>query len=115
MADGVFVVPTEAELSNYFGSEPVSRSVADGYWCYEIEDARGVLLRFSFNVFERSVQTTLAVGRSNLTTVVCEGADSLRIDGPSLRCAFSTAGTAATLVLRVNDGILVDWASLRSS
>ena len=40
----------------------------DGYGCYEISDERGVTLRFSFHLFERSVQTVLSVTWSSLRT-----------------------------------------------
>jgi hypothetical protein len=109
-----FSVPDEIDLLEFFGAEPVERSVDDGYWCYEVTDARDVRLRFSFNVFERSVQTTLAVAGSSLVTVSHEGACTMRLSESSLTCRFSYVGADATLVLRIAPDINVNWASLRN-
>lgn len=113
MANEAFSVPDEVELLEFFGAEPVERSVDDGYWCYEVVDARNVKLRFSFNIFEQSVQTTLQVADSPLITVVHEGARAMKVAKQSLTCSFSYAGSAATLVLRVAGTISLEWASLR--
>jgi hypothetical protein len=56
-----FVVPDEMELVAFFGTDPVERVVEDGYWCYEVSDNRGVTLRFSFDLFEQSVQTAISI------------------------------------------------------
>ena len=60
-------VPGVAELTEFFGSEPVEHSAEDGYWCYEFTDELGIQVRLSFNIFERSLQTTLyfLTGASN--------------------------------------------------
>jgi hypothetical protein len=110
-----FAVPDEIELLEFFGVEPVERSIDDGYWCYEIVDARGVQLRFSFNIFERSVQTTLTLTGTPLATMVHEGAQSMTISGHTLTCRFSYQGGRATLVLRFNGSICLEWSSLRSA
>jgi hypothetical protein len=115
MADDAFSVPDELELVEFFGAEPVERSVEDGYWCYEVVDARGVRLRFSFNIFEQSVQTTLKVANSPLVTVVHEGARVMKIEDRSLTCRFGYVGSTATLVLRVVGAIRLEWASLRKA
>jgi hypothetical protein len=113
MADEAFSIPDEVELLEFFGAEPVERSVDEGYWCYEIVDARNVKLRFSFNIFEQSIQTTLQVADSPLITVVHEGARSMKVVAQSLICGFSCPGSATTLVLRVAGSISLEWSSLR--
>ncbi|MBK9261883.1 MAG: hypothetical protein IPM54_19025 [Polyangiaceae bacterium] len=113
MVGEAFSVPDEIELLELFGTEPIERSVDDGYWCYEVVDARNVRLRFSFNIFEQSVQTTLQVADLPLITVVHEGARAMKIADKSLTCTFSYAGSAATLVLRVAESIRLEWTSLR--
>ncbi|MEZ4234251.1 MAG: hypothetical protein R3B89_34065 [Polyangiaceae bacterium] len=115
MADDAFLVPDEFELVEFFGAEPVERSVDDGYWCYEMVDARNVRLRFSFNIFEQSVQTALQVANSPLVTLVHEGARAMKIEDQSLTCSFSYVGSTATLVLRVAGAISLEWASLRKA
>jgi hypothetical protein len=72
------LVPDEFALVGFFGAEPVERSVDHGYWCYEMVDARNIRLRFSFDIFEQSVQTALQVADSPLVTIVHEGAGAIR-------------------------------------
>lgn len=115
MGNDVFSIPDEIELLEFFWAEPVERSVEDGYWCYEVKDRRGVKLRFSFNLFERSVQTALQVMDSPLITVAHEGATSMVISGQTMTCRFSYAGSDARLVLRLGDSIHLEWSSLRMS
>lgn len=102
-----FLVPDEVELLEFFCTEPVECSVDDGYWCYEIVDARDVRLRFSFNIFEQWVRTELHVANSPLITVVHEGARAMKVENQALTCNFSYIGGTATLVLRVAEGISV--------
>ena len=52
-------IPTELEFLEFFGAEPIETRGTDGFWCYEVTDRNRVTLRLSFNVLERSVQTTL--------------------------------------------------------
>lgn len=110
-----FTVPDEVDLLAFFGGEPVERSVDDGYWCYEVADSRNVVLRLSFNLFERSVQTTLVVGGMALATVVHEGAQNMALSGQTLTCRFSYVGARTTLVVRLVDAINVEWSSLRTA
>ena len=113
MAYETFLVPDELELLEFFGAEPVARSVDDGYWCYEMVDDRDVRLRFSFNIFDQSVQTTLQVANLPLLTVVHEGAQVIMIEDQLLTCSFSYAGSTSSLALRIAGGIRLEWASLR--
>lgn len=115
MTNQAFTVPDEIELLEFFGAEPVERSVDDGYWCYEVSDARDVRLRLSFNVFEQSVQTSIEVAKSPLITVAHEGAREMKVSGQALTCRFSYAGGEATLVVRVTGSINVEWSSLRAA
>ncbi len=115
MGNDIFSIPDELELLEFFSSDPVERSLEDGDWCYEVTDRRGVRLRFSFNLFERSVQTTLQVMDSPLITVVHEGAISMAVSGKVMTCHFSSAGSDARLVLRLGDSIHLEWSNLRRS
>lgn len=114
MPDQAFSVPNERELVEFFGAEPLDRSVDDGYWCYEVVDGRGVRLRFSFNIFEQSVQTALQVADSSVAVVAHEGARTMTIEDGSLTCRFSYEGGTTTLVVQVAGAISMDWASLRA-
>lgn len=110
-----FNVPDKINLLDYFAKEPVECDVENGYWCYEVTDEYGVSLRFSFDVFERSVQTVLSANAVQVATVSHEGASSMIIDGKVLTCQFSYKGSSAKLTLRVRDRISVEWSSIRSS
>ncbi|MEQ1737161.1 MAG: hypothetical protein ABL886_12255 [Rhodoglobus sp.] len=114
MTSEAFAIPDEVELFEFFGADPVERSVDDGYWCYEVVDARNIRLRFSFNLFEQSVQTTLQAAGTPLVTVVHEGAQTMWVSEQTLTCRFSYAGAQATLVLRLVDSIKLEWSSLRT-
>jgi len=109
-----FSVPDEVELLDFFGTEAVERSVEDGYWCYEASDGGGVTLRFSFHLFDRSVQTAIRVKGIEIATVSHEGAREMAVDGTLLRCRFSYQGAEGKLVLSVTDSIKIEWWSLRA-
>lgn len=114
MSNDVFSIPDELELLEFFWAEPVERSVEDGYWCYEVTDRRGVKLRFSFNLFERSVQTALQVMDSPLITVAHEGAITMTVSGRMLTCHFSSGRSDTRLVMRLGDSINLEWSSLQT-
>jgi hypothetical protein len=109
-----FLVPDQVELLEFFGSGPVTQVVEDGYWCYEISDTRGLVLRLSFNLHERSVQTVLSLRGSNIATVSHEGADRMLLRDGKLRCEFSSGSEKTTLTLETGRSISVTWSSLRT-
>lgn len=116
MSDDVrqFDVPDEIELLQFFGVEPAERSVEDGYWCYEVADERGVRLRLSFNMLERSVQTALSLGSTPLAMVSHEGAVRLHVDAATLRCEFISREWMTALALVVRPTIELEWSTLRT-
>lgn len=109
-----FSVPDELDLVEFFGAEPIERSVEDGYWCYVTTDSREVRLRFSFNIFERSVQTELALGGGPVTTVSHEGATNLRREGSTLYCDFLGSDWRASLTIVVGAVLHAEWSTLRT-
>lgn len=104
----------EVELLEFFGVEPVARKPENGYWCYEVSDVRGVTLRFSFHLFERSVRTVLSLGGTQIATVSHEGADRMLVREGKLRCELSTAGEKTTLTIETGRTLSVAWSSLRT-
>jgi hypothetical protein len=106
-------VPHIAELTEFFGAEPVEQSIDDGYWCYEVADQRGIALRFSLNIYEHSVQTTLSLSGERLTTVSHEFADNIRFREGALYCEFSTRSSSTSLTVDLRKGVSVVWATLR--
>jgi len=111
---GEFRALDEVELLEFFGVEPVAHAVEDGYWCYEVLDERGVTLRFSFNLYERSVQTVLSLGGSPIATVSHEGAVRMVVREGKLQCEFSTNGERTTLTVEIGASLCVRWSSLRT-
>ena len=109
-----FQVLDEAELTDFFSVGPLDRTVEDGYWCYEVSDERGVKLRFSFNIYEMSVQTALSVGGAAAATVSHEGAERMLVRDGKLRCEFSTGGDRTTLTLECDRTLSVVWSTLRT-
>jgi hypothetical protein len=107
-------MPDVAEITEFFAAEPIEQSIDDGYWCYEVVDQRGVTLRFSFNCYERSVQTTLSSLGQRLAEVSHELADSLVIRQGLLRCEFSTRNSKTSLTVDLREGISVVWATIRT-
>jgi hypothetical protein len=114
MEDATFVVPDEIEMLEFFGGEAIEREIDDGYWCYAARDGRGLELRFSFNLYERSVQTELRFMGDAITTVSHEGAVRMHRDGSVLRCDFRTTGTKASLAIELAEPLRVQWATLRA-
>lgn len=107
-----FKVPDESDLIEFFRSEPVDKAAEDGYWCYELTDARGVKLRFSFSVYERSVQTVLSLEGEKIETVSHESAERLTIADGILRCEFLLPTARTILVIDVRNQLSVTWANL---
>lgn len=110
----LFMAPEEFELIEFFGTEPIERNVEDGYWRYDVTDRRGVMLRFSFDVHERSIQTSLLVADSVISEVSHEGAERIRIESNKLDCEFLFKGGRTKLEVHVSDRISVKWATLRT-
>jgi hypothetical protein len=108
-----FEIPSEADLTDFFGAGPTDRSVDDGYWCYDITDHSGVALRFSFNLYERSVQTVLNVAGTAIATVSHESAERVVIRDRMLRCEFSGSASRTTLIVKLAERISVTWTTLR--
>ena len=110
-----FCVPDESELMGFFGREPVERAVEDGYWCYEVPGPGATSLRFSFHVYERSVQTAIRAGAAPVATVSQEMATLLRVDGSNLRCDFDSVDSQTTLVVHGGEDYSVVWSTLRTA
>jgi len=108
-------VPDELELLEFFGAEPIVRSLEDGYWCYEATDSRGVRMRFSFNIFDRSVQTELSVAGAPVATVSHEGATRLRREGSTLCCDFLGEDWKGSLTVVVGALLHAEWSMLRTT
>ena len=114
MTSPSFQMPNEHDLVEFFCSEPLERSIEDGYWCYEVAGLHGTSLRFSLNVYERSVQTVVQVGSISLATVSHEMATRLTLDGSDLRCEFLATDCCTTLTIHAAEGYRCVWSTLQT-
>jgi hypothetical protein len=118
LSTAVFTHPSQAELTEFFGVEPIDAAPEDGYWAYEARDGAGVAVRFSFAAHERSVQVVLSAHGRELATVSQEGARSVRVgeagDAEMLVCEFGWQGASAVLRLSVRPAVAIRWATLRT-
>ena len=107
-----FELPEPLGLLAFFGAEPTAQG--DGFSAYETEDESGARLRFSFDVFERSIQTALSVGGVSVATVSREGARRLWIDADGLHANFHETGFRTELHVRLTPTVQVLWSSIRT-
>jgi len=118
MVVGTMSVPDETELLDFFESEPVDVCPDDGFWCYEVKDTQGLLLRFSFNTIEGSAQTVVIVNGVTVSSVCHEGATSMRLsstgDKRLLLVEFKEPTHQTTLKLSWQGGVSCIWSSLRT-
>ncbi len=115
MMNGPMQTPDELDLLEFFESEPVECTPTDGYWCYQVTDQRGVTLRFSFDKYQRSVQTVVSAGGTPVATVVQEGAELMRVAGDQLTCDFAYRGGKATLAVTLGAALSIHWSSLQTA
>lgn len=105
-----FSVPDDLELLEFFGSAPTLRD--DGLHVYEMRGSQGVVLRFSFDVFERSIQTRLSVN-DEVQSVVCqENALRMWIDKAGLHADFVPSTTRTRLLIVSVPNLQVQWSTL---
>ncbi len=120
MSTGFTDAPTETEFLAAFGVDPMEAAPQDGFWCYSFESAGGEVVRFSFDVHQRSVQTELESNGRVVCTVVHENADHIRIiegaDQASIMVEFANAPDECRtqLRLRVFPDLEISWSSLRA-
>ena len=112
----IMEVPEETDLLAFFEGDAVEARPSDGYWCYEVCDDDAIELRFSFNTFERSVQTVVQRKGSILCSVSHENATAIRLEGGEkgqrLTVDFQGEGSVGRLSLCWKDGVRCDWWDL---
>ena len=108
------IVPDESELVEFFGAEPIEKAVEDGYWCYEVSSTPDVLMRFSFNLYERSVQVELRTRNNVIATISHERATNICIDDKMLTCAFEGTNDTSKLTVNSEQAFRVNWSTLQT-
>lgn len=108
--------PEELDMLQAFSLGAKNSEPEDGYWCYEFVDDFGVKLKFSFDVFEGSIQTVLSFQDRVVQIVLIEGQGNLRLerrqDNYILLGHLLTRDTTNFLEIQVKPKILVKWSSL---
>jgi hypothetical protein len=105
-----FIVPDEVELLEFFGCEPVEKR--PGFAMYKVSDDRGVELRFSYDLYQRSVETVVSVASELAAKVTHEMAGRMIIRDGRLLCELIADGAATTLVVDVSPRVRVVWTTL---
>lgn len=82
MSNQFFSVPDEETPVELFGITPIISRPEDAIWHYQVIDMQSIILNLSFNIFERSLQTTIHYHEDQLVTIVQEGAVSLKPISP---------------------------------
>lgn len=72
-------IPSEIEFLEFFESEPLESAPKDGWWCYQVEN-NSIGVRFSFNIFEKSVQTVLLYKNKEISTVSFEDCIQIKLE-----------------------------------
>ena len=106
-------IPEIDEFTVFFGTDPLAVAMEDGYCCYEVTDERGFTLRFSFNLFEQSVQTQLSFANHIIASVSHEFANSIQIVEGTLHCEFSSRDSKTNLTVGVGREVSLDWRTVR--
>lgn len=106
-----FEFPEPLVFLEFFGVEPTE--TGERCWLYERRDESGNTLRFSFDAFERSVQTDLIAATGTRCVTSHELASRIEIGGDELRVSFDRRGATTRLRLRVSPTIEVAWSTLR--
>lgn len=109
-----FQLPEVGDLEAFFRVEPCECSLEDGYWAFEVLCDENYCLRFSMDVFERSVQTELRLGLKSIVIVSHEFADRLWIRDSVLGCDFRGSDFSATLRIDRDKGFSAVWSTLRT-
>ncbi len=104
--------PEDLELLEFFESEAIEEERSNGYWCYEFTSEDGTGVRVSCNALAKSVQTDVLFNGRQVSTVVHEGAEEMKIENNALCCSFGTPETKLTVKTRPE--VSVQWSTLRT-
>jgi hypothetical protein len=114
----IFEIPSELSLLEFLEVEPLEAMPDDGYWCYELIDQFGTMLKLSFNTHERSLQTIVLKDHRKTMSVSQEGAVRLSIieagAGYILRGDFQYQDAFSMVEIQIKPEIVVCWSTLLS-
>ncbi|MEW5858727.1 MAG: hypothetical protein AB1861_15285 [Cyanobacteriota bacterium] len=110
----------ELAMLELFWNEPITANPADGYWCYEVTDSSGTLLRFGMNVIQESVQIELKISSNSIVNFTFEMVEAIEIiDAEKGKFVFAVAPKNQEIKNRVQvelrPHIKVEGYTLRTS
>lgn len=76
----VVSLPSEADLNDLFGTTPIEAEPSDGFWAYELDDAKGGRLSLSIDAFARSIDVSVARDQDEVLRVTQEGVTAVTIE-----------------------------------
>lgn len=104
------VVPERVDLVAFFDGQPVEES--QGLTIFQHADQRGVTLRFSYDVFERSVQTLIEVLGQPVVVVSHEELATVCLRDGCLVALCESPGSRTELTVDLRVSVSVVWSSL---
>lgn len=102
--------PSELDLLGFFGVEPIRD---EDVTIYKISDSSGLVLTFSYCVFDDSLQTRLDWNGHMIAVVSQEGMTHFSIIEGVLRADFELHTYRGHLEVKVTPFIQVQWSGLR--
>jgi len=102
--------PSALDLLIFFGTEPIEEGDVT---TYEVQDDSGLVLSFSFDTSEGSIQTIVKqYGRVvSLTSQEC--LTRMWIDGDTFRAEFESGNYRITLAFKIYPFLQLKWSGLR--
>ena len=109
--------PSELEMLETFGTEPLEAAQEDGFWQYSFCDTEYTQVLFSFNIFESSVQTIVKYKSRTVSIVSFEGDGVLRIDRrngyPIIDGDFQQSEYKTRLIIHIEPLVEVKWSTMK--
>ena len=103
--------PTQLELLEFFGVEPV---IQENVTAYTVSDDNDLALTLSFNTADDSLQTSLQIGERVIAVVCQEGMSRFWISDGVLMCEFVHEDVRISVAVSTHPNIHVEWSGLRN-
>lgn len=104
--------PTELQLLEFFGVEPV---IHDDVTAYTVFDDSDLALTLSFNTADDSLQTSLQIGERVIAVVSQEGMTRFWISDGVLMCEFVHEDVRFNVAVSTHPNIHIEWSGIRTN
>lgn len=102
--------PSRLDLLVFFAAEPI---IEDDIHTYQVQDSSGVVLVFTFDESDQSVQTVVKQDERIVSLTSNECMTRMWIDGETFRADFECNGYRTRLELMVRPFVKVEWSGIR--